>query len=53
MKILFISGYTADVIAHRGVLDVGVFFIPKPFSKKDLAVKVRQALDEANRKTRQ
>ena len=46
MKILFMSGYTADVIAHRGVLDEGVNFIQKPFSMKDLAVKVREALRE-------
>jgi len=46
MKILFMSGYTADVIAHRGVLDEGVNFIQKPFSMKELAVKVREALSE-------
>jgi FixJ family two-component response regulator len=41
------SGYTANVIAHRGVLDEGVNFIQKPFSKKDLASKVKAALDTA------
>jgi PAS domain S-box-containing protein len=46
IKRLFMSGYTADVIAHHGVLDEGVQFIQKPFSKKDLANKVRQMLDE-------
>ncbi len=46
MKILFMSGYTADVIAHRGVLDEGVNFIQKPFSIKDLAFKVREAVRE-------
>ncbi len=45
MKRLFMSGYTANVIAHHGVLDEGVHFIQKPFSKKDLALKVSQALD--------
>jgi len=45
MKRLFMSGYTASVIAHRGVLDEGVHFIQKPFSKRDLAAKVREALD--------
>lgn len=44
MKRLFMSGYTADVIAHHGVLDEGVHFIQKPFLKHDLAVKVREAL---------
>ena len=41
IKSLFMSGYTANVIAHHGVLDEGVNFIQKPFSIKDLAVKVQ------------
>ncbi|PKL38678.1 MAG: hybrid sensor histidine kinase/response regulator [Candidatus Riflebacteria bacterium HGW-Riflebacteria-1] len=45
LKCLFMSGYTANVIAHRSMLDEGVNFIPKPFSKRDLAVKVRDVLD--------
>ena len=45
LKILFMSGYTANVIAHRGVLDDGINFIQKPFSKQDLAAKVRGVLD--------
>ena len=45
LKALFMSGYTADVIAHRGVLDQGFQFIQKPFSKIELAAKVRAALD--------
>ena len=45
LKRLFMSGYTADVIAHQGVLDEGVHFIQKPFSKKDLAAKVSEALE--------
>ena len=44
LKRLFMSGYTANVIAHHGVLDKGVNFIQKPFSKKDLAVKVKEVL---------
>jgi hypothetical protein len=40
------SGYTADVIAHHGVLNEGVQFIQKPFSAQKLAVKVREVLDE-------
>jgi FixJ family two-component response regulator len=47
LKLLFMSGYTADVIAHHGVLDEGVCFIQKPFSKNDLALKLREALDAA------
>jgi two-component system sensor histidine kinase EvgS len=45
-KCLFMSGYTADIIADHGVLDGGVHFIQKPFSKHDLAVKVREAIDD-------
>jgi len=44
IKCLFMSGYTADVIAHHGVLEEGVKFIQKPFSKKDLAGKLREVL---------
>jgi signal transduction histidine kinase/ABC-type amino acid transport substrate-binding protein/CheY-like chemotaxis protein len=45
LKRLFMSGYTADVIAHHGVLDEGVHFIQKPFTMADLAKKVRESLD--------
>ncbi|MFA6011254.1 MAG: response regulator [Desulfobacteraceae bacterium] len=45
LKCLFMSGYTADVIAHHGVLEEGVNFIQKPFSMVDLAAKVRRTLD--------
>jgi two-component system, cell cycle sensor histidine kinase and response regulator CckA len=48
MKVLFMSGYTADAIVHRGVLDDGVNFIQKPFSMKELAVKVRDAMRESD-----
>ena len=46
LKVLFMSGYTANVIAHRGVLNKGVNFIQKPFSSRDLGVKVRAALEK-------
>jgi two-component system, cell cycle sensor histidine kinase and response regulator CckA len=45
MKCLYMSGYTADIIAHRGVLEEGVSFIAKPFSLRVLAAKVREVLD--------
>ncbi|MEO5988932.1 MAG: ATP-binding protein [Candidatus Eisenbacteria bacterium] len=45
LKCLFISGYTADVIARHGVLKDGVHFLQKPFSISDIAAKVRDALD--------
>ena len=47
LKCLFMSGYTANVIAHHGVLDEGINFLQKPFSRKDLAAKVREALDDS------
>jgi CheY-like chemotaxis protein len=45
IKRLFMSGYTADVIAHHGVLEQGVDFIQKPFSREVLAARVREMLD--------
>jgi PAS domain S-box-containing protein len=45
LKCLFMSGYTANLIAHHGVLDQGVHFIQKPFSLKNLAAKLRETLD--------
>jgi DNA-binding NtrC family response regulator len=45
LKRLFMSGYTANIIAHHGVLDEGVNFIQKPFSREQLSVKVREVLD--------
>ncbi|RJP80360.1 MAG: response regulator [Desulfobacteraceae bacterium] len=45
IKCLFMSGYTADVIAHHGILEADVQFIQKPFSSRDLAIKVRAVLD--------
>jgi len=47
IRLLFMSGYTADVIAHQGVLDDGVAFIQKPFSMADMTAKIREVLDKA------
>ncbi|MBF0203743.1 MAG: response regulator [Desulfamplus sp.] len=44
IRCMFMSGYTADVIARDGLLDEGTHFIQKPFSRNALAVKVRNAL---------
>ncbi|MCX8157037.1 MAG: PAS domain S-box protein [Verrucomicrobiae bacterium] len=49
LKCLFMSGYTANVIAHHGVLEEGVDFIPKPFSAVDFCRKIRATLDAENR----
>lgn len=45
MKVLFMSGYASDLIAHHGVLQKGDRFIQKPFSLEVLTRKVRQVLD--------
>jgi len=46
LKRLFMSGYTADVIARHGELDEGLHFIQKPFTARDLAYRIRQVLGE-------
>ena len=43
---LFMSGYTADIIANQGVVHEGMAFIQKPFAKKDLADKLREILEK-------
>ena len=45
LKCLFMSGYTSNVIAHHGVLDDNINFIQKPFSSRELATRVREALN--------
>ncbi|HOT28881.1 MAG TPA: ATP-binding protein [Candidatus Ozemobacteraceae bacterium] len=44
LKILYMSGYTADVIGNHGVLEPGTMFIQKPFEIGDLAGKIRETL---------
>jgi PAS domain S-box-containing protein len=44
IRVLFMSGYTADVIAHQGVLDEGAAFIEKPFTFQRLTTKVIETL---------
>ena len=45
LRRLFMSGYTSDVIDHHGVLEDGVHFIAKPFTMKELMVKVAGLLE--------
>ncbi|MFA5802539.1 MAG: PAS domain S-box protein [Thermoleophilia bacterium] len=44
VRVLFMSGYTADVISNRGVIEEGDEFLQKPFSISALAEKVRDVL---------
>ena len=46
LKYLYMSGYTANIIANRGVLDRDLHFIQKPFVMNEFARKVRQVLEE-------
>ena len=47
IKTLFMSGYTADIIAPHGILERGVHFVQKPFTTQSLGRKVREVLDKA------
>jgi PAS domain S-box-containing protein len=47
IKVLFISGYTANVMHEKGILEEGMDFIAKPFVKDELLRKVREVLDKA------
>ncbi|MGA2643118.1 MAG: ATP-binding protein [Candidatus Sulfotelmatobacter sp.] len=46
-KILYMSGYTENVIGHDGTLDAGVRLLQKPFTLRDLKGKVREVLDSS------
>lgn len=46
IKCLYMSGYTANVIAHHGILDKNIHFIAKPFNLRDLAAKIREVIEK-------
>ena len=45
MKVLFMSGYTENTIAHHGILDANINYIPKPLTPNRLTQKIRSVLD--------
>jgi PAS domain S-box-containing protein len=45
LKVVFMSGYTDDVIAQHGILEEDMFFIQKPFTISSLTGRIREALD--------
>jgi CheY-like chemotaxis protein len=47
LPVLYMTGFTRNAVVHNGLLDPGVNFMAKPFTVDQLAVKVREALDQA------
>jgi DNA-binding NtrC family response regulator len=47
MKVLYMSGYSQDVIVHEGVIEAGISLIEKPFAADALLRKVRDVLDHS------
>jgi CheY-like chemotaxis protein len=52
MAVLFTSGYTENAIVHGGRLDPGVELLPKPYSREDLARKIRHVLANQQQRNR-
>ncbi|HTW32261.1 MAG TPA: response regulator, partial [Candidatus Sulfotelmatobacter sp.] len=45
VKVLYMSGYTENVIGHNGTLDDGIRLLQKPFNLRDLKRMVREVID--------
>ena len=46
-QVLFCSGYARDVVLQQGVLEEGMNYLPKPFTPKELLMKIREVLADA------
>ncbi|MBX3278067.1 MAG: response regulator [Acidobacteria bacterium] len=51
-RVLFVSGYTEDALSPEGSLDPGLEFLPKPYTPRDLAERVRTVIEKPNRERR-
>jgi DNA-binding NtrC family response regulator len=51
LKVLYISGYTDESIASRGILERGIRLLEKPFTAEALAARVREILDADTQRT--
>jgi FixJ family two-component response regulator len=47
LPVLYVSGHTEDAIVERGVLETGLDFLPKPYTRAEVLRRVREALDRA------
>ncbi|MCE1204828.1 MAG: PAS domain S-box protein [Holophagaceae bacterium] len=45
LPVLYMSGYTADIIARKGVLEAGTDFLQKPFTREAIRMKIRQVME--------
>ncbi|GLH69380.1 hypothetical protein GETHPA_09130 [Geothrix rubra] len=48
-RVLYLSGYTADIIQHKGLLETEADLLMKPFSSRALLARVREILDRPGR----
>jgi signal transduction histidine kinase/ActR/RegA family two-component response regulator len=46
IRVLYMSGYTENVVAHKGILDAGINYLQKPFSPSTLSARVREVLEK-------
>ena len=49
LRVLFVSGYSGEALAHHGILDPDLAYLEKPFNPDALAIKVREVLDRPPR----